>query len=579
MMPITAGNWRKYAKLYTGGYRRAALTVGLAVGKAASAALFALSLRTLLNGTLTPDFGSSVVDLPALVAICMAILGAGFSLGVRYNVVKLTQFVVRNLRSALIAALLRLDREQLASTGRAELQTILVRDTENVDRMAGSLIGGVIPSCISILALTLVTLWIAPVFAAISLSLALLLWLATRTLKSAIEVNIERYAAAFATFTRGVLTTLERLIIVQAAGLQKSEYAERNNEASTLYKIGIATDWNIAFVVEVLSLLGNLLTVGLLAVGAWLVTQGIGIADVLTVYLLLLLIRSQAAGLGSTLHDIRTGSVSLARIARFLDATVADPYSGQQRVEFRGNVQLAQVWFGFDTNPLLKDVSLGLRPGNCVVITGPNGAGKTTLLNLVLGHLVPDRGALFVEGVTYDHADLSCLRDSVGYLPQEPVIFSGTILQNICYGHPNATSRDLERAANLSGTAQFVQGLRDGYQTLVGDEGALLSGGQKQRIALARALLNQPRLLILDEPTNHLEATAVLDLAAGLIGSNDAPALLVISHEPAILANADEVYELRDGRLKPYPIPNLKLVSELTAPSDEGQARGNSGKE
>jgi ABC-type multidrug transport system fused ATPase/permease subunit len=122
--------------------------------------------------------------------------------------------------------------------------------------------------------------------------------------------------------------------------------------------------------------LGNLLTVGLLAVGAWLVTQGIGIADVLTVYLLLLLIRSQAAGLGSTLHDIQTGSVSLARISRFLDATVADPYSGQQRVEFRGNVQLAQVWFGFDSNPLLKDVSLGLRPGSCVVITGPNGAGK-----------------------------------------------------------------------------------------------------------------------------------------------------------------------------------------------------------
>jgi ATP-binding cassette subfamily B protein len=114
---------------------------------------------------------------------------------------------------------------------------------------------------------------------------------------------------------------------------------------------------------------------------------------------------------------------------------------------------------------------------------------------------------------------------------------------------------------------------------LVGDEGALLSGGQKQRIALARALLNQPRLLILDEPTNHLDATAVLDLAAALIGSNDAPAVLVISHEPAILANAGEVYELRDGRLTPYPIPKLKLVFEPSAPSGEDQARTKSGEE
>src|SRR6185503_1514490 len=159
------------------------------------------------------------------------------------------------------------------------------------------------------------------------------------------------------------------------------------------------------------------------------------------------------------------------------------------------------------------------------------------------------------------------LRKSVGYVPQDPVIFAGTIEQNICYGHPNATSRELDRAAAISGVAEFVHELRDGYETVVGDDGALLSGGQKQRMALARALMTQPRLLILDEPTNHLDTAAVLDLAANLRRSSNAPAILVISHDPAILAIADEVYELRDGRLKPYPVPSLKLVLDAAQSS------------
>jgi ATP-binding cassette subfamily B protein len=557
--------WRRYAKHYQGLHSRVAVTVILALGKAAAAAIFALTLGKLISGTLSPDKASSI-EQSALFAIFLAVLTAGFSIGVRYNVVNLSQIVVRDLRRRLVAALLKLDKNQLARIGRAELQTVLVRDTENVDRMASSLIGGAVPSGISILALSLVALWISPIFGAASLVAALLLWLPSRTLKNSIEDNIVRYAAAFSSFNRGILLTLERLIVIRASNLEEIEYAERDRETKALFKTGVATDWNITLVVEVLVLLGNLGTVALLAVGGSLAGHGTSLADVLTVCLLLLLIRSQAAVLGTTLHDVRTGWVSLERIWRFLDASAPEIYCGQQQIEFKGNVQIAHVSFGFNGDPLLEDVSLNLKPGTCVVVTGPNGAGKTTLLNLVLGHLVPDRGALFVEGVSYDHADLSCLRESVGYVPQDPVIFSGTISQNICYGRPNATDRDLERGAAISGVAEFVHELRDGYETLVGDDGALLSGGQKQRIALARALMTQPRLLILDEPTNHLDTSAVLDLAAALFRSSDAPAILVISHDPAILATADEVHELREGRLRPYLVPSLKLVLTAAPP-------------
>ena len=558
--------WRRYSEHYKGLHSRVAVSVMLALGKAAAAAFFALCLGKLINGTLNPG-RTNPIEQATLFAIFLAVLTAGFSLGVRYNVVVLSQIVVRDLRRKLVATLLKLDKDQLAQTGRAELQTILVRDTENVDRMTSSLIGGAVPACISISALALVAILISPIFGATSLVVALLLWLPTRTLKNSIETNIVRYAAAFSSFNHGILMTLERLIVIRASHLEKIEYAERDSETKNLFKAGVATDWNITLVAEVLALLGNLATVALLAVGGLLAGHGTNLADVLTVCMILLLIRSQAAGLSPTLQDVRTGWVSLERIWRFLDAGTVGTYCGQQQIEFKGNVRIAQASFGFKGNPLLEDISLDLKPGTCVVVTGPNGAGKTTLLNLVLGHLVPDRGALFVEGVSYDHADLSCLRKSVGYVPQDPVIFAGTIEQNICYGHPNATSRELDRAAAISGVAEFVHELRDGYETVVGDDGALLSGGQKQRMALARALMTQPRLLILDEPTNHLDTAAVLDLAANLRRSSNAPAILVISHDPAILAIADEVYELRDGRLKPYPVPSLKLVLDAAQSS------------
>jgi len=563
--------WRRYARHYEGLGRRVAITIIMALGKAAAAAFFALTLSKLVRVTLGAG-GSTLIEQSAIFATFLAVLLAGFSLGVRYNVVRLSQILVRDLRCKLVAALLKLDRDRLARAGRGEIQTILVRDTDNVDRMASSLIGGVAPACITIAALALSALWVAPVFGAASLVVALLLWLPSRALRNSIEDNIARYSAAFSSFNRGILLTLERLTVIRSSNLEDIEYAERDRETKTLFKTGVDTDWNITLVVEVLALLGNLATVALLAVGAVIAGHGTSLADVLTVCLILLLIRSQAAGISTTLHDVRTGWVSLDHIWRFLDESTPEIYCGQQQIKFEGNVRIVRVSFGFKDNPLLEDISLDLKPGTCVAITGPNGAGKTTLLNLILGHLSPDRGALFVEGVSYDHADLSCMRKLVGYVSQDPVIFAGTISENICYGHPDTNRQDLERAAAISGVAEFIHELPDGYGTLVGDEGAFLSGGQKQRIALARALIARPRLLLLDEPTNHLDGSAVLDLATNLFRSGAAPAIMVISHDPAILAAADEIHELREGRLRPYSVPTLKLVLNA-APSAGSRVR------
>jgi ABC-type bacteriocin/lantibiotic exporter with double-glycine peptidase domain len=210
---------------------------------------------------------------------------------------------------------------------------------------------------------------------------------------------------------------------------------------------------------------------------------------------------------------------------------------------------LENVIFGYGERPLLNGVNLEVPTNRCVVLRGPNGAGKTTLLRLVVGLVRPWSGKLAVDGVGYEDIDIAALRRQIGVAPQTPLLFDGSIADNIAYGVRGASREDIIEASVLAGIDGYVARLADGYATQIGDTGALLSGGQRQRIALARALLRRPRLLLLDEPTNHLDPQA-LEAQLDLLRERKlAPSILLISHNAAALAVADEAYELRDGSL------------------------------
>ncbi len=173
--------------------------------------------------------------------------------------------------------------------------------------------------------------------------------------------------------------------------------------------------------------------------------------------------------------------------------------------------------------------------GTRVALVGPNGAGKSTVVQLILGNLRPEAGRIYADGNSYEEIDLVRLRRAIGVVMQEPMLFSGTILENITYGCPDADADEVARAARLSTADSFIQRFPNGYQTVVGEHGFLLSGGERQRIALARAFLRRPKLLILDEHTNHLDAQSVSDLFQNLHELDDAPSIRVISHDATVV--------------------------------------------
>jgi ATP-binding cassette, subfamily B, bacterial len=151
--------------------------------------------------------------------------------------------------------------------------------------------------------------------------------------------------------------------------------------------------------------------------------------------------------------------------------------------------------------------------------------------------------------VPLDGLDVRALRRQIGVVLQDPIVFRGTVFENIAYGRHDATLEDVRRAAELSTADEFINKLRDGYDTEVGDDGELLSAGQRQRLAVARALLGAPAFLILDEPTTHLDDKAIEKLMANLAQLPGSPSVLIVSHDPAVARAMDRVYMLRDGRI------------------------------
>jgi len=197
----------------------------------------------------------------------------------------------------------------------------------------------------------------------------------------------------------------------------------------------------------------------------------------------------------------------------------------------------------------LSGLSGVIQPGQTVVVVGPSGAGKTTLFGLLLRFHDPQAGQILLDGVNINDMALHDLRSRIGIVPQEPVIFSGTAMDNIRYGRPDATDAEVLAAAKAAFADEFIVDLPQGYDTFLGERGVRLSGGQRQRIAIARAMLKNPPLLLLDEATSALDAHSERMVQAALETAMQGRTTLVIAHRLATVQQADVIWVLDHGHL------------------------------
>lgn len=252
-------------------------------------------------------------------------------------------------------------------------------------------------------------------------------------------------------------------------------------------------------------------------------------------------------------EQFQRGMTGIERFSELMDASIDifDEEGAMPLQNVEGEITFKNVSFEYpdDHTPVLSDINLTIKPGEKVALVGPSGGGKTTLCNLIPRFYDPTEGEILLDGQNIKKVTLQSLRSNVGVVQQDVYLFSGSVYDNILYGKPEATREEVIEAAKLAGAHDFIQELKDGYDTYVGERGVKLSGGQKQRISIARVLLRAPKLVILDEATasldnesEHLVAESLDKLAAGRT-------TLTIAHRLTTIHGADRILVLSENRI------------------------------
>jgi len=256
--------------------------------------------------------------------------------------------------------------------------------------------------------------------------------------------------------------------------------------------------------------------------------------------------------LGTFYSQFQIALGAAERIFELLDEpiTIADEPGAPPLPSIKGDIRFEQVTFSYDTQTtILHGITFEAEPGKVVALVGPSGAGKTTIANLIPRFFDTQHGRITVDGYDIRHVQVKSLREQIGIVLQEPVLFGATIRENIAYGRLNATQEEIEEVARAANAQEFIIQLPQGYDTMVGERGVKLSGGQRQRIAIARALLRNPRILILDEATSSLDNESERLVQEALERLMQSRTTIVIAHRLTTIQNADKIVVIEKGHI------------------------------
>ncbi|MET7651981.1 ABC transporter ATP-binding protein [Streptomyces sp. NPDC005486] len=460
-----------------------------------------------------------------------------------------------SLRSALCTRMQQLSIGYHSRVSAGVLQAKVVRDVETVEQMvqqtAEQGLGALTVLTGGLVIIAVRTPEFVPVFLVVVPVAALLV----DRLRARLRTHNEDFRHEVETLSSRV-TEMTRLIpVTRAHGLEGKALRRMDGTLSRLLTSGMRLDllngrfgslaWVLLNVIGVLVLTGAAL---ISYYGVWGVTAG----DVVMLSAFLTTLTNSTTTLTGLAPVITKGLESVRSVGEVLQAPELEDNAGKPELTaLDGFVTFEDVGYAYDTgSPAVRDFTLSVTPGETVALVGASGAGKSTVLGLVIGFIRPTSGRVLLDGTDMNSLDLRTYRRFVSVVPQESILFDGTIRENVAYGMEDEADEETVRAALRDANAlEFVDRLPNGLHTLVGERGARLSGGQKQRLAIARALIRDPKVLVLDEATSALDTRSEALVQQALARLLRGRTTFVVAHRLSTVRGADRIVVMGEGRI------------------------------
>lgn len=499
---------------------------------------------------------SEVLGNVALVLAGILVFQAGFSFMRIYLFARVSERSLADLRHALYRKLISLWLPFFEERRVGELNSRITADVEQLQTAFGVTIAEFLRQILTFFGGIIVLLFISTKLTLVMLSTFPPAIVGAIFLGRYIREKSKKAQDSLASANVVVEETLQAIPIVKAFTNEWYESSRYQNGLKDVVKYALqAANARGAFVVFLITAVFGGITVTIWYGATQIAAGSITIGDLVYFVMITLFVGGSIAGLGDLYGQLQKMIGASERIRQILTETseLELPEGPVEPVDsIQGNISFDQVAFAYPTRPditVLKNVSLDISSDTKVALVGHSGAGKSTITQLILRYYELNSGVISIDGKNLADYNLSDLRSQIGVVPQEVVLFGGSIRDNIAYGRPNATEEEILEAAKQANAWEFISGFPEKLDTLVGDRGIKLSGGQRQRIAIARAILKDPAILILDEATSSLDAESEHLVQEALNQLMEGRTTIIIAHRLSTIRQVDQIYVIEDGHI------------------------------
>jgi len=508
------------------------------------------------------DLTAFAIDATGLVRYALIIFGIGLGIGLfrylwRRCLLGTSRRVEEGLRNKLFSHIEKLSSAYFDNTQTGDLMARATNDIQQVRMATGmgmvALNDAIVLGAASIGFMAYINLQLTA-FVLIPMPFIVL---GTRLLGRQMHWRYRDVQGSFADLTEGVRERLAGIRIVKAYGTESIEKEQIKHKSGDYVRQNLRLVTITGTFFPLMLLFSNLsLAIVLYLGGRKAILQEITPGDFVAFISYLGLLTWPMMAMGWVTNLVQRGRASLDRIHAVLE-TVPDIMNAPDAAPIKppaGHLHFDGVGLTFNSSepPVLSDIHFELQPGESLGILGPPGSGKTSLFNLILRFYDATQGRILLDGMALPHIRIEDLRSQIAYVPQEPFMFAGTIMENLTLGDSQHTQGNIEQATRMASVYDTIQSFQLGFDTVVGERGIILSGGQKQRLALARALLVDRPILLLDDPISQVDTNTGNRIIENIRKLADQRTILIISHRISAIRFADRMLSLNQGRVIEY---------------------------